>query len=63
MGRKAPTGLLATARDWQLSVDLGGQLKFPERITRTSLRPDLVLTSDSTKQIVLLELTVKQQER
>ena len=55
--------MLATARDWQLSVDLGGQLKFPERITRTSLRPDLVLTSDSTKQVVLLELTVPWEER
>nr|XP_061785060.1 uncharacterized protein LOC133576095 [Nerophis lumbriciformis] len=62
-GFKAPTGLLATARVWQLQVDLGRQLKFPERIARTSLRPDLVLTSDSTKQVVLLELTVPWEDR
>lgn len=51
-------GLLATARDWQFHVDLGKQLKFPEDISATSLRPDTVLTSESTKQVVLLELTV-----
>ncbi len=51
-------GLLATTRDWQLQVDLGKQLNFPVNITTTSLRPDMVLTSESTKQVVLLELTV-----
>nr|XP_057943465.1 uncharacterized protein LOC131138512 [Doryrhamphus excisus] len=62
-GHKVPTGLLATARDWKLRVDLGRQLKFPEHIARTSLRPDLVLTSDATKQAVLLELTVPWEDR
>lgn len=61
--RKASTGLLATARDWKLHADLGRQLKFPEHIARTSLRPDLVLTSDSTKQVVLVELTVPWEDR
>ncbi|XP_061896833.1 uncharacterized protein LOC133645919 [Entelurus aequoreus] len=56
-------GLLATARDWQLHVDLGRQLKFPANIASTSLRPDMVLTSESTKQVVLLELTVPWEER
>lgn len=51
-------GLLAIACDWQLQVNLGKQLKFPVNITTTSLRPDMVLTSESTKQVVLLELTV-----
>lgn len=47
-------GLLATAQDWQFQIDLGKQLKFPEDISAISLRPDTVLTSESTKQVVLL---------
>ncbi|XP_026079824.1 uncharacterized protein LOC113057031 [Carassius auratus] len=56
-------GLLSTARDWQLQVDLGRQLKFPGNITATSLHPDMVLTSESTKQVVILELTVPWEDR
>ena len=56
-------GLLATARDWQLKADLGKQLKFPETIVVTTLRPDLVLMSESTRQVVLLELTVPWEDR
>uniref|UniRef100_A0A1A8DYB0 Uncharacterized protein n=1 Tax=Nothobranchius kadleci TaxID=1051664 RepID=A0A1A8DYB0_NOTKA len=41
----------------QFQVDVGRQLKFPENITATSLRPDMVI-SESTKQVVILELTV-----
>ncbi len=57
------TGILATARDWQLLVDLEQQLKFPNRIVTTTLRPDVVLLSESTKQVVLLELTVPWEDR
>lgn len=32
-----------TAPDWQLKVDVGKQLKFPETIAVTTLRPDVVL--------------------
>uniref|UniRef100_UPI003AAED46F uncharacterized protein n=1 Tax=Centroberyx gerrardi TaxID=166262 RepID=UPI003AAED46F len=53
-----PGGLLVTARDWQLKVDLGRQLKFPDTIAVTTLRPDAVLMSETTRQAVLLELTV-----
>ena len=60
---KSSGGLLATARDWQLQVDLGRQLKIPANIATTSLRPDMVLTSESTKQVVLLELTVPWEDR
>ncbi|XP_063050368.1 uncharacterized protein LOC134445223 [Engraulis encrasicolus] len=60
---KVPAGLLSTAGDWQLKVDLGSQLKFPQHITSTTLRPDMVLTSESTKQVVLLELTVPWEDR
>lgn len=40
-----------------MKVNLGRQLKFPEDITVTTLRPDMVLMSE-TRQVVLLELTV-----
>lgn len=56
-------GLLTTATDWQLEVDLGKQLKIPSRITSTRLRPDMIIVSDSTKQLIILELTVPWEER
>lgn len=60
---RGAAGLLGTAPDWQMKADLGKQLKFPEQIVETTLRPDIVLFSDSTKQVVLLELTVPWEER
>lgn len=51
---KAQTGLLGTTKDWQLRVDLEKQLKFPENIVETSLRPDIVLLSETSEQVVLL---------
>ena len=47
-----------SATDWQLLMDLEHQLKFPSHISVTTLRPDIVLVSESTKQAVLVELTV-----
>lgn len=44
--------------DWQLRVDLGKQFKFPENIMETTLRPDTGLTTDTSKQVVMLELSV-----
>ncbi|KAI4881118.1 hypothetical protein NFI96_003825 [Prochilodus magdalenae] len=55
---KINSGLLTTTRDWQLQADLGRQLKLPTNITTTSLSPYVVLTSESTEQVVMLELTV-----
>ena len=49
------SGLLTTAQDWKLQVDLGRQLKFPDHIFVTSLHPDMVLTSEAMKQVVLVE--------
>ena len=56
-------GVLATANDWEMRADLKKQLKFPEEIAHTSLRPDIVLWSKGTKQVVLIELTVPWEER
>ncbi len=57
-GARNPPGLLATANDWQLSADLVKQLKFPQHIVRTTLRPDILLVSEEMKNIILMELTV-----
>ncbi|KAL7879620.1 hypothetical protein SRHO_G00018740 [Serrasalmus rhombeus] len=61
--KRSPAGILTTARDWQLLVDLKLQLKFPSHIAVTTLRPDIVLVSESTKQAMLLELTVPREDR
>ena len=46
------------AQDWELKVDLGKQLKFLETVATTTLRPDMVLISEASKQLILLELTI-----
>ena len=61
--RTSSAGILTSARDWQLLVDLEHQLKFPSHIAVTTLRPDIVLVSESTKKAVLLELTVPWEDR
>ena len=53
----------ATTQDWQLSVDLVKQLKFPRHIVTTTLRPDILLVSEVTKNTVMLELTVQWEDR
>ncbi|CAM4610300.1 unnamed protein product [Leuciscus chuanchicus] len=60
---RAKSGLLTTATDWQLEVDHGKQIKIPTRIISTWLHPDMIIVSDSTKQLILLELTVPWEER
>lgn len=50
-------GILASANDWEMQVELKKWLKF------TSLRPDMALWSRGTKQVVLIELTVSWEER
>ncbi len=60
---KPAAGLLTSAVDWDLRVDLGKQLKFPDHVTTTSLRPDIVLSSVSSRQVLLLELKVPWEDR
>ena len=50
--------ILLQANDWTFLYDPEGQLQFPIEAAVTSLRPDVVLFSRSSKTIVLLELTV-----
>ncbi|KAI8480671.1 hypothetical protein Bbelb_415640 [Branchiostoma belcheri] len=56
-------GIIASASDWSLHADLGKQLAFPADIIDTNLRPDLILFSRKTTQVVLLELTVPWEDR
>ena len=61
--RRESRTYLDGASDWTLSVDLNGRLKFPSKVADTSLRPDLLLVSDNTKRLGLVELTVPSEER
>ena len=54
---------LDSARDWVLQVDLGRQLKIPIHIADTNLRPDMIMVSEQTKQIAIIELTVPSEDR
>merc|ERR1711923_439072 len=54
---------LDTAKDWEVRVDLKGRLKIPSSITITDLRPDMILISESTKQLGIIELTVPNESR
>ena len=65
-GKKCTTeesGLLTTAKNRQMHADLRKQLVFPSEVTRTCLRPDIVLWSPTTKSLVMIELTVPWEER
>ena len=54
--------LLSSAPDWQLLVDLKRQTKFPAHIVETKLRPDIVMFSNSTKKVIIWELSVPWEE-
>lgn len=40
---KPSAGVLASARDWQLLVDLEQQLKCHNNVVTTTLRPEIIL--------------------
>ncbi len=61
--KNCSVGLLSTARDWGMTVDLERQLKIPTHITQSKLRPDFILVSEATQQLILMELTVAWEER
>ena len=48
--------------DWQMQVDLGRRLTFPPEIAKTTLRPDIVLWSNTSKLVYIIELTVPWEE-
>ena len=54
---------LDSASDWRLIVDLDGRLKVPEEVAVTDMRPDMLLISEETKKVGIVELTVPGEER
>ncbi|GFS06192.1 reverse transcriptase [Elysia marginata] len=56
-------GLLDGCDDWGVSADLPEWDKHPEVIRRTTLRPDIVIYSPSTQQVIMVELTVPYESR
>lgn len=57
------SGMLNSASDWDLCVNLGRQLKLPNYIMVNMLRPDMALSSPSSKLGLLIELTVPCEDR
>ena len=55
--------LLSAADDWVCAADLPGWNLYPEIISKTGLRPDIVLHSQKAKEILLIELTVPYESR
>lgn len=51
------SNILYTASSWEMRVDLGRKLHFPD-VVHTTLRPDIVLWSTKDQKIILVELTV-----
>ncbi|XP_069134670.1 uncharacterized protein [Argopecten irradians] len=62
-GRVEAGMILATARDWEMRADIQQRMGFPAEVASTPLRPDVVLWSRSSKQVVLVELTVPWEDR
>ena len=55
---------LNISRDWRMQADLPGEpLRVPAHIAATLQRPDIILTSESVKQLVIVELTVPTEDR
>ena len=53
--------ILNEANDWDIFVDLPGHQEnyvFPSHICVTSLRPDLLLVSETLKRVLIVELTI-----
>ncbi|GFN74244.1 reverse transcriptase [Plakobranchus ocellatus] len=56
-------GLLDGSDDWVVSADLPEWERHPDVIRKTALRPDIVIHSASTQQIIIVELTVPYESR
>ena len=55
--------LLAGAIDWEVAGDLPDLDPYPQVIKDSGLRPDIALSSESSKKIILVELTVPYESR
>ncbi|XP_063062183.1 uncharacterized protein LOC134455057 [Engraulis encrasicolus] len=59
--KRKRTSILQAASSWEMRVDVGRRLQFPE-VVQTSLLPDIVLWSSKDQKIILVELTVPWEE-
>ena len=55
---KPRSSKLSSAVGWQVRFDLDGKGGFPEEISVTALRPDIIIWSETGKEVILWELTV-----
>ena len=55
--------ILDPARDWEMRIDLEKRVKIPPEISVTNMRPDILIISKSSKQMIMVELTVPHEER
>ena len=62
-GKKVNSSILDKAKDWNMQIDLQERVRIPEIITSTSMRPDIILTSEETRQMIMIELTVPTEDR
>jgi len=61
-GGKQQASILDGTTWWNMEVDLGKRLVFPD-IVQTTLRPDIVLWSRTGKKLIAIELTVPWETR
>ena len=55
--------ILDGCNDWELAADLTEWGSYPDVIKKTKMRPDIVFHSASTRQIIMVELTVPYESR
>ena len=60
--RSVGSSILGDTTGWNMEVDLGKRLVFPD-VVQTTLRPDIVLWSKAGKKLIVIELTVPWETR
>ena len=55
--KKSFVGLLHFASDWKLLADIGDPLVIPTFLTISTLRPDVLLYSRTSKTVIIIGLT------
>lgn len=54
----ARQNLLQAAQRWEMEVDLGRKIYFPEAVLCSTLRPNIIMWLPEENKIILVELTV-----
>ena len=62
-GKPRYRNILDPARDWEMSIDLEKRVKIQSEISVTNMRPDALIISESSKQMIMVELTVPHEDR